>query len=87
MRPSSWRRRPFLCLLAAGAFRNAERCGRAPSATLSGAVGRAVSVEVYVSNGLPGFAIVGLPDAAVRKARDSCAPPCCRADFSGPCIG
>ena len=41
------------------------------SATLNGAVGRAVSVEVYVSNGLPGFAIVGLPDAAVRKARDS----------------
>jgi hypothetical protein len=54
------------------------------SAKLSGAVGRAVFVEVYVSTGLPGFAIVGLPDAAVRKARESCAPPC-RADFSGPC--
>src|SRR5271169_954055 len=40
------------------------------SATLSGAVGRPVSVEVHVSNGLPGFAIVGLPDAAVREARD-----------------
>ncbi|HLN05361.1 MAG TPA: magnesium chelatase domain-containing protein, partial [Acidimicrobiales bacterium] len=40
------------------------------SATLSGAVGRAVSVEVHVSNGLPGFTIVGLPDAAVREARD-----------------
>ena len=40
------------------------------SATLSGAVGRAVSVEVHVSNGLPGFTIVGLPDTAVRKARD-----------------
>jgi Subunit ChlI of Mg-chelatase/short chain dehydrogenase len=33
-------------------------------------VGRAVSVEVHVSNGLPGFTIVGLPDAAVREARD-----------------
>jgi hypothetical protein len=40
------------------------------SATLSGAVGRAVTVEVHVSNGLPGFTIVGLPDAALREARD-----------------
>jgi DNA-binding SARP family transcriptional activator len=40
------------------------------SATLNGAVGRPVSVEVHVSNGLPGFTIVGLPDAAVREARD-----------------
>ena len=40
------------------------------SATLTGAVGSAVSVEVHVSNGLPGFTIVGLPDAAVRESRD-----------------
>src|SRR5579872_4343936 len=40
------------------------------SATLSGAIGHAVSVEVHVSNGLPGFTIVGLPDAACREARD-----------------
>ncbi len=40
------------------------------SATLSGAIGSAVSVEVHVSNGLPGFTVVGLPDAAVREARD-----------------
>ena len=40
------------------------------SATLSGAVGRPVSVEVHVSGGLPGFTIVGLPDATVREARD-----------------
>ena len=33
-------------------------------------MGCAVSVEVHVSNGLPGFTIVGLPDAAVREARD-----------------
>ena len=51
--------RPFPRMLAAVA-----------SATLSGAVGRSVSVEVQVSNGLPGFTIVGLPDAAVREARD-----------------
>jgi magnesium chelatase family protein len=40
------------------------------AATLTGAVGCAVSVEVHVSNGLPGFTIVGLPDAAVRESRD-----------------
>ncbi len=40
------------------------------SATLNGAIGYPVSVEVHVSNGLPGFTIVGLPDAAVREARD-----------------
>jgi magnesium chelatase family protein len=40
------------------------------SATLTGAVGSPVSVEVHVSNGLPGFTIVGLPDAAVRESRD-----------------
>jgi magnesium chelatase family protein len=40
------------------------------SATLNGAVGHPVSVEIHVSNGLPGFTIVGLPDAAVREARD-----------------
>jgi magnesium chelatase family protein len=51
--------RPFICVLALVA-----------SATLTGAVGRPVSVEVHVSNGLPGFTIVGLPDAAVRESRD-----------------
>ena len=51
--------RPFTHVLASVA-----------SATLSGAVGRPVSVEVHVSNGLPGFTIVGLPEAAVRESRD-----------------
>jgi magnesium chelatase family protein len=41
-----------------------------PSATLHGVDGRSVSVEVHVSNGLPGFTVVGLPDAAVRESRD-----------------
>ncbi|MDA8311966.1 MAG: YifB family Mg chelatase-like AAA ATPase [Actinomycetota bacterium] len=40
------------------------------SATLSGATGRPVVVEVHDSGGLPGFTIVGLPDTAVREARD-----------------
>lgn len=41
-----------------------------PSATLLGVDGRPVTVEVHVSNGLPGFAVVGLPDASCREARD-----------------
>jgi magnesium chelatase family protein len=40
------------------------------SATLHGVDGRPVSVEVHVSSGLPGFTVVGLPDAAVRESRD-----------------
>ena len=43
---------------------------RIPSATLHGVDGRPVSVEVHVSAGLPGFTVVGLPDAAVRESRD-----------------
>lgn len=41
-----------------------------PSATLLGVEGRPVRVEVHVSNGLPGFTIVGQPDPAVRESRD-----------------
>jgi magnesium chelatase family protein len=41
-----------------------------PSATLLGVDGRSVSVEVHISNGLPGFTVVGLPDAACRESRD-----------------
>jgi magnesium chelatase family protein len=41
-----------------------------PSAVLLGVDGQPVSVEVHVSNGLPGFTVVGLPDTAIRQARD-----------------
>ncbi|HVF32476.1 MAG TPA: YifB family Mg chelatase-like AAA ATPase [Acidimicrobiales bacterium] len=41
-----------------------------PSATLLGVEGQPVAVEVHVSNGLPGFQVVGLPDASCREARD-----------------
>src|SRR5580692_7528617 len=41
-----------------------------PSAVLIGVDGKLVFVEVHVSNGLPGFTVVGLPDAAVRESRD-----------------
>ena len=40
------------------------------SATLLGVDGHPVSVEVHVSNGLPAFTVVGLPDASCREARD-----------------
>ena len=40
------------------------------SATLTGAIGTPVSVEVHVTSGLPGFTIVGSPDTSVREARD-----------------
>jgi magnesium chelatase family protein len=38
--------------------------------TLDGLAARPVRVEVDVHRGLPGFAIVGLPDTAVREARE-----------------
>jgi magnesium chelatase family protein len=41
-----------------------------PSATLLGAEGRPVSVEVHVGIGLPAFSVVGLPDEACRESRD-----------------
>ena len=37
---------------------------------VSGIGGYLVSVEVYISNGLPHFDMVGLPDAAVKEARE-----------------
>ena len=40
------------------------------SATLNGIAGRTVRVEVDVAPGLPGFTIVGLPDAALSEARE-----------------
>ena len=42
----------------------------AHSATLIGARGYPVRVEAHVSDGLPSFAIVGLPDASCRESRD-----------------
>ena len=37
---------------------------------IHGIHGSAVTAECYISNGLPGFDIVGLPDAAVKEARE-----------------
>ncbi|MCY4164065.1 MAG: YifB family Mg chelatase-like AAA ATPase [bacterium] len=40
------------------------------ASVLAGITGHRVAVEVHVSNGLPTFTVVGLPDAACREARD-----------------
>jgi magnesium chelatase family protein len=40
------------------------------SATLVGVDGCPVRVEVHVSSGIPGFTVVGLPDATCRESRD-----------------
>ena len=37
---------------------------------LMGIDGFSVSVEVYVSGGLPAYDTVGLPDAAVRESKE-----------------
>ncbi len=37
---------------------------------LSGVDGFAVAVEVFISNGLPAFELVGLPDASVKESKD-----------------
>lgn len=42
----------------------------APTFTLDGIAARPVRVEVDVHRGLPAFSVVGLPDAAVREARE-----------------
>ena len=37
---------------------------------ISGINGYAVTVECFITNGLPGFEIVGLPDASVKEAKE-----------------
>lgn len=37
---------------------------------INGITGSAITVECYISNGLPSFEIVGLPDTAVKEARE-----------------
>ncbi|MEO6471935.1 MAG: YifB family Mg chelatase-like AAA ATPase, partial [Aeromicrobium sp.] len=42
------------------------------SVTLDGLSGRAIEIEVDISNGMPATVVVGLPDATVNEARDRC---------------
>lgn len=43
---------------------------RIKSCGLAGIEGKIVHVEVYISNGLPNFDIVGLPDLSVKEAKE-----------------
>lgn len=54
------------------------------SATLLGVTGRAVSVEVHVSNGIPSFTIVGQPDGSCREARDRVRAALLSSEFDWP---
>ena len=42
---------------------------RSRSVALTGVEGHVVDVEAHIGNGLPGFSLVGLPDAALAEAR------------------
>lgn len=48
----------------------AERRFTTTSAVISGVEAYPVSVEVAIGNGMPGFTIVGMPDAAIQEARE-----------------
>ena len=52
--------------------------------SLTGIEGTAVTAECYISNGLPGFDIVGLPDAAVKEARERVRAAAKNAGFAFP---
>lgn len=54
------------------------------SATLRGTEALPVTVEVVVSGGLPGIAIVGMGDTAVQEARERVKAAICAAGFSVP---
>jgi magnesium chelatase family protein len=54
------------------------------SAMLLGVDGRVVRVEVHVSNGIPGYTVVGLPDAAVRESRERVRAALLSSNFSWP---
>lgn len=51
---------------------------------LRGVGGYEVSVECFLSNGLPGFDVVGLPDTAVKESRDRVRAAVKNAGFTFP---
>jgi len=54
------------------------------SAILTGVEGRVVDVEVHVSSGIPGYTVVGLPDAAVRESRERVRAALLTSDLTWP---
>ncbi len=57
---------------------------RTKTCTLNGMEGCIVNVEIDLSNGLPGFDIVGLPDAAVKESRERVRAAIKNSDFLFP---
>jgi magnesium chelatase family protein len=55
------------------------------AAALNGIDAVIVQVEVDVSNGLPGYTVVGLPDASVRESRDRVRGAIRNSGFDYPC--
>ncbi len=53
--------------------------------SIVGIKARAVSVEVHLSNGLPAFSIVGLPQAAVKESKDRVRSAILNSNFDFPC--
>lgn len=50
-----------------------------------GMVARLVTVEVHLSNGLPTFTIVGLPQTAVKESKDRVRSAILNSHFDFPC--
>ena len=44
--------------------------GQSLSIALVGLTGHVISVEVDIADGLPGYSLLGLPDAALMESRD-----------------
>src|SRR5690349_6087610 len=55
------------------------------TAALDGVEAVIVHVEVDVSNGIPGYTVVGLPDASVRESRDRVRGAIRNSGFEYPC--
>ena len=43
-----------------------------------------VTVEVHISNGMPGFSLVGLPETTVKEAKDRVRSAIINANFEFP---
>lgn len=54
------------------------------SAIVEGVGGLPVTVEVHVSDGLPGYTLVGMPDAACRESRDRVRAAILTSEFTWP---
>ena len=56
------------------------------SLAITGIQGSGVVAECYISNGLPGVDIVGLPDAAVKEAKNRVQSACENSGFKFPAL-